>query len=617
MSWGAARARAAAAPQVTLPESSRVAEIEAWLPKLPEGVGPRIADRALWDKQAKSPGIDKFLARADRINDEPVTDVPEELFLLFTRKGDRASWEKQEFRRRGNFTTLVLAECLRNDGRYLGKISDYILAICAERTWVYSAHDGKLANFSGKTIDIELGSSTLAWQLATADWWLGDKLPSDTRNLLHENLQRRIIDPMMLRYTGKAAPFWWQAAEMNWNTVCLAGVTGTAMAFVHDRHERALFAAAAELYSRNFLKGFGPDGYCSEGLGYWDYGFGRFVMLAETLMQATHGKLDLLAAPAAKLPAEFGSRIQIINGVAPAFADSPVYPKPDPNLMYYLNRRFQLGLSAFDHAASDPLTDLDQEALFRFPNSVSGEFPAKTAAAYKLRDWFSHAGILISRPPEHSDCHVGVALKGGNNAENHNHNDVGSYVFVLNDKSPLLDPGHERYTARTFSAHRYDSNLLNSFGHDVPKVAGQLQRTGAAAHAKVVKAEFTDMTDTLTLDITSAYAVPELMKLERTWVYSRRGEGSLTVTDHATFKSPQSFGTALITLGKWSQVDASDLRIEDGEQAVTVSITANGATSVEPTVIKEDAPVTPTRLGVDLVKKSAEATITLVITPAK
>jgi hypothetical protein len=210
---------------------------------------------------------------------------------------------------------------------------------------------------------------------------------------------------------------------------------------------------------------------------------------------------------------------------------------------------------------------------------------------------------------------VGVALKGGNNNESHNHNDVGSYVFVLNDKSLVLDPGHENYTARTFSAKRYDSNLLNSFGHDVPMVAGELQRTGAAARAKVVKTNFTDASDTLTLDITSAYAVPELVKLERTWVYSRVGAGSLTVADHVVFKSPQAFGTALITLGKWSQLDPMHLVIEDGGQSASVTITASGAVALDPVVIKENAPVTPTRIGINLADKTVEATITVVITP--
>ena len=36
---------------------------------------------------------------------------------------------------------------------------------------------------------------------------------------------------------------------------------------------------------------------------------------------------------------------------------------------------------------------------------------------------------------------LGVALKGGHNAEHHNHNDVGSYVVALAGTTPLLDPG--------------------------------------------------------------------------------------------------------------------------------------------------------------------------------
>ena len=103
-----------------------------------------------------------------------------------------------------------------------------------------------------------------------------------------------------------------------------------------------------------------------------------------------------------------------------------------------------------------------------------------------------------------------MALKGGNNGENHNHNDVGSYVVVSGGRAVLLDPGSEIYTARTFSRDRYESPVLSSFGHPVPLVAGRLQRTGAAARGRVVRTDFTDEQDTLVLDIASAYDEPAL-----------------------------------------------------------------------------------------------------------
>ena len=72
----------------------------------------------------------------------------------------------------------------------------------------------------------------------------------------------------------------------------------------------------------------------------------------------------------------------------------------------------------------------------------------------------------------------------------------------------ICDPGGEVYTRRTFSAHRYDSKVLNSYGHAVPVIAGQLERTGAAARGVILETNFTPASDVFTLDIRSAYAVP-------------------------------------------------------------------------------------------------------------
>ena len=87
---------------------------------------------------------------------------------------------------------------------------------------------------------------------------------------------------------------------------------------------------------------------------------------------------------------------------------------------------------------------------------------------------------------------MGVAIKGGNNNEHHNHNDVGSYVVGVAGHAYVLDPGGEVYTRRTFSRERYVSPMLNSYGHPVPVVAGQRQTTGRQSAARVLDAAFTD-----------------------------------------------------------------------------------------------------------------------------
>jgi hypothetical protein len=602
------------AAQETIPPA-RVAEIAAMLPAKPVGVGKPITNRATWDGLAQQDGFKSYVSRAESYLKEPIPEQPDDLYLDFSRTGNRDRWQRVSGQRRGRVTTLTLAECVENQGRFIPAFEDIVAALCGERTWVMPAHDGNLANFEGKTIDIDLASSALAWDLATADYLLGDKLSAATRELIRDNVRRRVLDPYLAMVRGERKVNWWMLTTNNWNAVCLAGVTGAALEQAESPEERALFVAAAEQYSLNFLKGFTPDGYCSEGLGYWNYGFGHYVLLAEAICQATNGGVDLFAREQVKAPAAFGARIEIINGVYPAFADCSINARPSSGIMWFVNRRYQLGLSGYD---KQPMGggSLFEAMLYSLPNSASAlPAPPPDPVGIGARTWFEQAGILISRPGPSATCRMGVALKGGHNAEHHNHNDVGSYVVVVGERAPLLDPGSERYTARTFSSKRYESNVLNSFGHAVPVVAGKLQRTGREAQAKVLQAEFTDAADTLKLDISSAYDVPDLQTLERTFVYSREGQGSLTVTDHVVYAQPEAFGTALITCGSFRQVAPGELNVYDFDEAIRVRIEASGEYEIKSEEIHEDTSRVPTRIGLNLKEPVSEATVTATITP--
>jgi len=609
-------------------DPERVKTVAAMLQERPAGLGRSIGDREAWQSLGANNAYKQLIPEAEKLLAEPLPEQTDELYLDYSRTGTRANWERVAFKRRRALTPLVLAECLENKGRFLPLLEQLIESFCAERTWVMPAHDGGLGNFKGVSVDIDLASSALAWHLATTDWLLGEKLKPAVRSKMRENIKRRALEPYRAMFTGERAPNWWISTTNNWNAVCLAGVTGAALAQSEGREQRAQFIVGAEKHSRNFLAGFTPDGYCSEGLGYWNYGFGHYLMLAEMIRQATQGGVDLLALPEARAPAMFGARIQIIGGVAPAFADCSVKAQPAADTMYFVNRRFALGLHAYDTLDLKAVFgSLSQAMLYSFP-SAGGEAKAPQAGGEALdtgfpalRTWFDKAGILIGRPAHGNDavapsCRMGVALKGGHNAEHHNHNDVGSYVVVSGDKPVLLDPGAETYTARTFSAKRYDSKLLNSFGHAVPVVAGKLQREGRQAQAKVLRAEFSDQTDTLQMDISSAYPVPELKTLERTFVYSREKAGSLKVADRVEFTTAQLFGTALITLGTWEQLQDKSLVVGDGKAAVKVQIDSGGAEwTLQAEEIRENAPVKPTRLGINLTKPAAAACITVTITP--
>ena len=79
------------------------------------------------------------------------------------------------------------------------------------------------------------------------------------------------------------------------------------------------------------------------------------MLLAETLRQATRGKVDFLSRPEVTRIARFGPRMEILPGVYPAFADCSVGSRPDPRLLAFLGRR--LGF---------PLRDVDSEASYNF-----------------------------------------------------------------------------------------------------------------------------------------------------------------------------------------------------------------------------------------------------------
>jgi hypothetical protein len=499
-------------------------------------------------------------------------------------------------------------------------LTETIAAMCAEKSWPYPAHDRKLDTFYGRTVEVDLRASALAWELATADYLLGDKLSPATRRLIHDNVQRRVLQPFRDMVQGRRPEASWLRADHNWNAVCLAGVTGAALALEESPEDRAWFVAAAQYYVRFFLSGFTPDGYCSEGVGYWNYGFGHFLMLGEAIRQATGNRTDLLADAAALQPARYGLRTEVINGIYPTISDCHPGTRPATEYVRFLCERFGLEVPASDRVVlAKPSGSLAATMMFSFleaPLPVVAH--AATTPDSPLRMWFKDGGVLICRPEPGSKTPFAAVLKGGHNGEHHNHNDVGSFSVIAGKAMVICDPGGEVYTARTFSAHRYDSKVLSSYGHAVPVIGGQLQRTGADARAAVLRADFGDEEDTLVLDIRSAYAVPELKRLERTFVFRRGKSAALTMRDEAAFGEPQRFETTLITWGNWKKLSEKELLVSDEGGAVRVRIDTGGAAfKISAERLNEDVstPTKPLRLGIALTSPVKAANVTLTITP--
>lgn len=610
--------------------ASRVNEIAAMLPAHAEGAGRPITDRAAWaDVLVRHPELRGVIRQAVRDAASPLPAQPDSLYLEFSRDGNRDHWQNVAGSRRGRIGIFTLAECLENKGRFIAPLEQAINAICAERAWVLPAHDGRLQNFYGKTVDIELGSSALAADLATADYLLGDRLSPATRELIKQNLERRIFNPYRAALDGDRPEFhWMRALSNNWNAVCYDGVTAAALAMIDSREERARFIAVVEKNISSYLDGgFTPDGYCVEGLGYWNYGFGHFILLSENIREQTGGKLDLMSLPDADLPALFGVRSVILDDVHLSIADCNPDGGPSPLLMDYLSRRFDINLP--ESPAPRLAGSLYEQVIMAF---LPSNLPAIQGTSQLSHDregvdpmqelpwrtWFRDSGILICRPGPDAAAQFAVAIKGGNNGVNHGHNDAGSFSVVDGTNMVICDPGGEIYTARTFSSRRYESKVLNSFGHAVPIVADQLQRHGLDARAVVLATNFTTSADGIVFDLRSAYSVRDLQKLQRTFVYRRGNTPCLEVRDEVNFSQPENFESALITWGRIQRLAADKLTISDGSGAVRVQIDTGGIpfhlrqeTIDENTENKRK----PVHLGIVLDNKVPGADVTLRIWP--
>ena len=112
------------------------------------------------------------------------------------------------------------------------------------------------------------------------------------------------------------------------------GTVAAALNIVESKERRAFFIAGAEFFSeRDFFNGFTNDGYCSEGMGYWNYGFGNYLQLSAEIRYATHGKVDMLRFPKVRAVLDYAPTLEIDKGIYAVFADcaagaTPSAPTP-------------------------------------------------------------------------------------------------------------------------------------------------------------------------------------------------------------------------------------------------------------------------------------------------
>ncbi len=552
------------------------------------------------------------IVRADQYLKQSFPFPFPDLYLDFQKTGNRSRFQAVYDQYTRAIAMLSTAYYTTGKHDYLKKLEELILKVCDFPTWVLPAHDKKLINFSGKKVEIDLASSLMGWRLATVLGLFQKDLSPAVSRRLEQELKRRIVEPFDQISIGKRAPFWWMKRKMNWNAVCLAGITGTVLAVEPDYGKRLRMLSTVLQYSNYFLDSFLPDGYCSEGAAYWNYGFGHYLYMAAMIYLATDRKLNLLEQPATKAPATYPDRIVIAGGWLPAFADcnyktriADQYLDLHDLLLGQAEKRRPLGwfpellLPAELCKANAPVTPRKEmlEPVSVFPDGA----------------------VAVMRPGNSDACRIAAAVKGGHNDELHNHNDVGSYTIIVDGKAPVTgDPGPEIYNAWTFGPKRYENPIMNSFGHPVPRPAGQLQVPGKETSALLLEEKKDASSFLWKLDLRKAYRIPTMTKLERSFLYSRKGSGSFTVTDSVEFSKPESFETALIAFGGYKQLSPNCLELEFAGRKLIVSLEADGAPfTVSASAIpgKYQGGLKPQRIAIQLKNPVRKAEVRVTFTP--
>ncbi|MEP2026917.1 hypothetical protein, partial [Reichenbachiella sp.] len=449
-----------------------------------------------------------------------------------------------------------------------------------------------------------------------------DKLSPEVRQDIKDITRERIIDNYLESTEDKSKThrFWFQSTS-NWNSVCTSGSVFVTISTSQDPEERLMAVATALNSMRIYLNGFGDDGYCSEGAGYWNYGFGHYLYLAEILFDYTDGSVNLFEfdnPDKIKNVANFPARYQITKGVCAPFSDGVSKVSDDGGFASKMAvRKFDAIRPPYVEKNGGIDTYSAAFQLIEWGYMLDGknqDLVAKVTTELPNYTFFDQFGMVISRGKQ--EVPLSIAVKAGHNSENHNHMDVGTYAVVLGHEIMTGDIGAPSYVAGAFSD---DNPARSSWGHPVPRIDTILQSKGREYIGRITAAEFSDSLDRVVMDIKDAYELPALKELVRTMENDKLGQGAITIKDEFSLSEPMAFGVAIMTLTDYEIVNANTVILKTEKQSLKAEVYSKDG---ELKITDELVPVeklreggSAYRIGVDFIEKVDQGTLTIKYTP--
>ncbi|MFB6295470.1 MAG: heparinase [Halobacteriales archaeon] len=575
---------------------------------------PRRGDRESWRSLAgdgTTGGLaDQLVEEAAEALDEPMPDHRASVVRKYAAGDDDAriaylNGYTTHFMR---LTTFTLAECLEAEGRFLDAALDYAWDLCETARWTNPSNlgDGSDAELAGnlpragldpgqRFVDLR---SRIGLALAEVRHLLGDALEEGLRERIAREVRRRVVEP----YEAREDYWWHDPPTNNWNAVCNTACAGSALYLVEDPERLARIVRKAARSLEAYLAGFDGDGGTAEGVGYWNFGWGYYTQLASLLEARTGGEYSLYDVPVAAEVVQFPLRAQLSPGRYPAFSDSTEEGYVNPYVPCWAGRRFgdddllALGRWALEDGRQRDADLWRNEDLNITARNLlwSVGLPEERLPTPPERTYFEGIEWWIARGDPADPDAPAVAAKAGDNAESHNHNDCGSFIYHCRGESLLADLGAPQYLEGYFEpGQRYEFLASRSLGHSVPHVNGVEQASpterddrdpaGEDGAAAVLDRGEGDP-ETFAVDLARCY--PETAGLEslvRRFRFSRSQGGTLAVRDRAAFadgvENP-SIESVLISYFPMEVVDGAVV-ITGNEGHATVDVGGAASPSVE------------------------------------
>ncbi|KAJ3091041.1 hypothetical protein HDU96_003161, partial [Phlyctochytrium bullatum] len=591
------------------------------LPDQPFGFGRPCTDRAYWDA-IRNTGENKFSTYkrwAEASLTSGIAPWDEAKYRAYVKTGIREG-ETMMRARYGPITSPVLA--MEGKGRYILYIEQALQEYCSDPTWASQVSDRTLGNYGNDPTKylVEMSAAQFGAELSQIYFLLGSQLSKPTMDLLLRRINERVLIPVLAALDGKNRLTWLNVTT-NVNPVCWNGVVYTALAtpiLSWQNKDRIVKAAVSAVPA--YMKSFSDEGFGTEGVWYFNFGFGPFSVMRELLAQATNNGLDLFADKRA------------------AFADSHFTQRFRAPLLDYLKWAYGQDVCPGTPGPSTSIPSL----VLQFVINTHGlearpvPFQVQSLDPSPLRTVFKKADTVVMRgrpaTEESNRNRLDLRIKGGGNGP-HSHNDLGSYAIALDGVVVVGDPGGPPYyDANSFNDMRYKSPLLSSYGHPVPLVGGKVQEEAVG----VLKAggplptgfSASDKEDRFIVDLQRAYkGVDKLRRVRRVAKLIRDGKGKVVIQDRVLYSSVAGtagrlWETALTTYGNVTVNARRDggtivARDSDGKEVTAAfAVTSAGGKVVLDMRELESYSLKWKRLGIKMMATKKESWIAVTITPA-